>query len=170
MKAIVYESNSGFTKKYAELLSSMTSLPAYAQKEASAFLTKGDEIICMGWLCAGSVKGYGKASKRYTVKALVAVGMGVPAEKTINEIIEHHHIKNIQVFCLQGGFDMNKLHGVYKFMMKTMAKTVGASMAKKGEKTDEEIAMLDMLHNGGDYVSEDKLATIMTWLDGSRGK
>ena len=164
MKAIVYESHTGFTKRYAELLSEKTGLPAYELKEATN-LAKDDTVIFMGWICAGSVKGYEKATKRYAVKSLVAVGMGRPCEKTINETIERYHIKDIPVFCLQGGFDMNKLHGVYKIMMKTMAKTVGASLEKKDDKTEEEIAMLQMMQNGGDYVSAEHLAPILAWLE-----
>ena len=165
MKAIVYQSNTGFTKKYADLLAKKTGLPVYERTEAHKALSAGDEIIYMGWLCAGGVKGYEKAAKAYHVLVVCAVGMGSPAEKVISEITERYHIKSAKVFYLQGGFDMNKLHGIYKFMMKMMAKTVGSAMAKKADKTDEEIAMLDMMQNGGDYVCNENLTQVLEWIN-----
>jgi hypothetical protein len=164
MKAIVYTSNSGFTKKYAGLLSAKTALPAYNLKEAKDRISKGDDIIYMGWLCAGTVAGYNKAVKSYSVKAVCAVGMGSPAEKVIAEIKVRHNIENIKIFCLQGGFDMNKLHGIYKFMMKMIAKTAVKKLEAKPDKTAEEADMLDMMKNGKDCVNEEKLAPVIEWL------
>ena len=162
IKAIVYESNSGFTKKYAEMLAAKTNLPVYDRKLAKADTEKGEEIIYMGWICAGNVKGYEKAAKKYTVKVVCAVGMGSPTEKVVNETIEHHRIQNAKVFYLQGGFDMSRLHGIYKIMMKMMGKTLGKSLEKKADKTNEEIKMLEMLKNGGDFVNEKYLDPIIT--------
>lgn len=168
MKAIVYTSNSGFTKKYAGLLSAKTALPVYNLKEAKDRLSKGDEIIYMGWLCAGGVEGYNKAVKSYSVKAVCAVGMGSPTEKVIAETKVRHHIENIKIFYLQGGFDINKLHGIYKFMMKMMAKTVAKKLEAKPNKTAEEADMLDMMQNGRDCVKEENLAPIIDWLGQSK--
>lgn len=165
MKAIIYESNSGFTKKYADFLSFKTGYPAYTIAEAKLHLKRGDEIIFFGWMLAGSVKGFKKASKKYKIHALCAVGMAVPADHFVKEIKERYHIIDLQVFYLQGGFDMKKLHGIYRFMMKTMARFVGKSMAAKENKTDEEIAMLDMMKNGGDYVKEENLDPILSWME-----
>jgi hypothetical protein len=78
MKAIVYTSKTGSTKRYAEMLSAETGLPAYALDGAGKKLAKGSEIIYMGWIMANSVKGYKKAAGRYAVRAVCAVGMGRP--------------------------------------------------------------------------------------------
>lgn len=164
MKAIVYESNTGYTKKYAELLANKAGLPVYERKEAGKHLEKGDEIIYMGWMFAGNVIGYKKAVKRYSVKAVCGVGMGRPTPKVSQDIIEKYHISDIKLFYLQGGFDMNKLHGVYKLMMKTMSKTVGENIKKKETKTDEELEMLNMMQNGGEFVNEGNLKPVLEWL------
>jgi hypothetical protein len=164
MKAIVYESNSGYTRKYAELLANKAGLPAYEKREAGKHLKKGDEIIYMGWMLAGAVKGYKSAGKRYSVKALCGVGMGRLTPKVVQEITEKYHISDIKLFYLQGGFDMNKLHGIYKFMMKTMSKSVGESIEKKETKTEEELEMLDMMQNSRDCVKEENLKPILEWL------
>ena len=75
ISAIVYTTNTGYTKKYAELLSKHTGLPLYSLKDATK-LSKGEPIIYLGWLMAGVIKGYKRASKSFTVSAVCGVGMG----------------------------------------------------------------------------------------------
>ena len=43
--AVVYTSNTGYTKQYAELLSKRLSLPVYSLKDAPSELKDGSEII-----------------------------------------------------------------------------------------------------------------------------
>lgn len=168
MKAIVYTSNSGFTKHYAELLAAETGLSVYELKTARRKLNAGEEIIYLGWLMAGNVKGYREAAKRYRIKAACGVGMACPSDKLVDEIRETHKIADAEVFYLQGGFDMNKLHGVYKFMMKSMAKTLGKSLEAKPDKTAEEVEMLDMYKNGRDMVRPENLSGVIVWYRSQR--
>ena len=165
MKAIIYESRTGSTMRYAKLLSEETGLPAYPRKEVKGFLKEGDEIIYMGWLMVGAVVGYPKMKKKYKIAAIVAVGMHVPTEKVIREIRQRHRLANKELFYLQGGFDINNLRGVYKFMMNIMRKTIGEPLEKKRVKTDEETELLDMLKNGKNYVSKENLMPILEWFD-----
>lgn len=76
MNAIVYTSNSGFTAQYAEMLGAKLSLPVYKLADAPNHIAKGADIIYLGWLMAGVVKGYKKATKLYQIKAVCSVGMG----------------------------------------------------------------------------------------------
>ena len=64
MKAIVYTSQTGFTRKYAELLAEKVQLPALSSQEAQKVLPRDSEIFYMGWLAAGSVKGLDRAMDR----------------------------------------------------------------------------------------------------------
>ena len=75
MKAIVYTSNTGYTKAYAKLLEKETGLPVYSLEETKNALPKGTEIIYMGWLMASNIRGYKVAAKRYKVRAVVGVGL-----------------------------------------------------------------------------------------------
>ena len=50
MEAIIYTSNTGSTKRYAEMLSRKTGLAVYSLKEASKKVAANSEIIYMGWL------------------------------------------------------------------------------------------------------------------------
>lgn len=161
IKAIVYTSNSGFTKKYAEILGNEIKIPVYDLKDAK--INKDDEILYMGWIMAGKIQKYNKASEKYNIKAVCAVGMSRSNEKQKNEIIQKSNIKT-PFFYLQGGFDMNKLSGIYKFMMKTLQKIVQPKIEAKANKTEEEIEMLDMMKNGKDCVKKENLNEIINWI------
>lgn len=159
--AILYTSNTGSTKQYAEMLGEKLALPVYEAKKAA--IPAGSEIIYMGWVMAGEIKGYRKAQEKYTVKASCGVCMGATGSQ-ITEFREKNKISGeTAVFSLQGGFDINKLHGIYKFMMTMMAKTVGKSLSEKADKTDEENDMLDMMQNGGSHVGEENLTAVLEW-------
>ncbi|MDD4699998.1 MAG: flavodoxin domain-containing protein [Oscillospiraceae bacterium] len=168
MKAIVYTSNTGYTKKYAEILSAKIGIPAYDSKVANQSIAKNDEVIYMGWLKASTVVGFEKAQKEYTVKAVCAVGMGNPNDKSESTITDRHHIKDVKVFYLQGGFDISKLHGFDKFLMKIFPKILKASAAKKDSKSDEYIEIMESIKsikNGADFVSEANLVPVVSWLE-----
>ena len=70
---------------------------------------------------------------------------------------------SMPVFYLQGGFELDKLHGIYKLMMKTMKSTVGKGLVDKQNRTPEEDAMLDLLLHGGNLVSADNLTQLLAW-------
>ena len=71
MDAIIYTTNTGSTERYARLLSHETGLPAYSAAEAGEYISAGAEVIYMGWIMAGSVKGLcrgGAAAKIVTME------------------------------------------------------------------------------------------------------
>ena len=163
MNAIVYTSNTGFTAQYAKLLGEKLCLPVYALDTAEGELAAGAEIIYLGWLMAGQVKGYKQAAKRYKIAVVCGVGMGASGSQ-IEDICKSNAIQeDTPVFTLQGGFDLGKLHGPYRLMMNTMRHTVGKKLAAKPDKTAEEQDMLDLLQNGGSRVNEENLHPVLEW-------
>lgn len=76
MDAIIYTTNTGSTRQYAKLLAQETGLPAYSFAEAKKRVFAGAEVVYLGWIMAGSVKGYVGAAKKYQVRAVCGVGMG----------------------------------------------------------------------------------------------
>ncbi|MBQ1501107.1 MAG: hypothetical protein IIZ45_00635 [Firmicutes bacterium] len=165
MKAIVYTSETGFTARYAKMLGDAIDLPVYSLAQARSRVSKNDPIIYMGWVKAGHVQGYKAAAALYDIKALCAVGMARPDEKSADELAEKYSLTDTPVFPLQGGFYMDKLHGMNKMMMKTMANTVGKAIARKKERTADEEDMLELLTNGGDRVNADGLKPILDWWE-----
>ncbi|MGI6622334.1 MAG: flavodoxin domain-containing protein [Acetivibrionales bacterium] len=164
MKAIVFESKTGNTKKYAELLGQETGLPVYEHKEASKHLNQQDEIIYMGWLFASGIKGYQKALKNYNIKAVCGVGMRRTSEEAIKDMVERNKISGLKAFYLQGGYDGSKLRGINKLMMNMMSKIVLREIEKKEVKTDEDLETIDMINNGKSFASVENLAPVLEWL------
>lgn len=163
IKAIVYTSNTGTTREYARLLSESITLPYYSLSEAQDKLKKQTEIIYLGWLMAGTIKGYKEAKKNYKICAVCGVGMGRTGTQ-VEEITKKANIsEEIPVFTLQGGFDLKKLTGAYKFAMNAMVKVSGKALQKKENKTEEEEEMLDMMLHGGNKVSINNLKEVLNW-------
>ena len=161
--SIVYTSNTGFTRQYAMLLGEKTGLPVYSLEEARKTLAPGNTIVYLGWLMAGKIQGYTKASKRYQIAAVCGVGMGKTGSQ-LDDVRKANALgEELPVFTLQGGFDMGKLRGVYKLMMTIMSKTVGKKLAEKENRTPEENDMLQLLTSGGNRVCEDNLTEFMNW-------
>lgn len=162
--AIVYTSNAGHTKEYAEMLGNAHGIKVYDLNTAKKELVSGAEIIYMGWLMAGQVKGYKEAAKLYNVRGVCGVGMA-GGDGQLESIRRSNAVpEGTPVFCLCGGFEMDKLSGVYKMMMQVMKATAGKALAKKTDRTAEEDDMLDLMLNGGSRVSETELDKINAWL------
>ncbi|MDD4840014.1 MAG: flavodoxin domain-containing protein [Clostridia bacterium] len=162
-KYIVYKSNSGFTKKYAELLANELGISAINYSDMEE-IEKDSDIIFMGWIMASKIQGLSKAQKKFNINAICSVGMAPPSEKITNEIFANNNVEENKFFYLQGGFDMQKLKGIYKILMQIMEKVIRKKLSKnKGE--DEELSyMLDMLENGMDCVSIENLKPLLDSL------
>ena len=164
MKAIVYTSNTGFTEKYARMLSEKTGLAAYALKDA-AKLERGGEVIYLGWISANRINGLKKAMKRFDVRAVGAVGMLGTGTRLSETRDANGLAADMPLFTLQGGYDNTRLKGIKKLLMKAVEKTLSESLSAKADRTPDEDAMLDMVKNGGDYVREDNLAALLDWYE-----
>ena len=162
MDAIIYTTNTGSTQRYAELLARETGLPSYSMAEAERSVPTGAEIIYLGWIMAGFVKGYA-AAKRWSVRAVCAVGMGRTGTQTDSVRKKSAIPASIPVFTLQGNFDVKKLRGVYRLMMELMVKTAGKSLAAKPGRTPEEDDMLDMMLHDGQRVGIENLRAVLDW-------
>lgn len=163
LSAIVYTSNTGYTAEYANLLGEQTCLPVLPLAQAEQSLARGSRIIYLGWLMAGKVQGYRKAATRFTVCAVCGVGMGATSSQLADVRKTNALPGTLPLFTLQGGFDLARLHGVYKFMMTVMKKTVGRGLSEKPGRTPEEDAMLELLLRGGSRVSRENLADVLAW-------
>ena len=168
MNAIIYTTNTGSTERYAKLLAQETGLPAYSFTEAKDAVSEGAEVIYLGWISAGAVKGYTKAAKRYHIRAVCAVGMGQTGTQADSVRKKSSVPANIPLFTLQGNFNVKKLHGIYRPMMEIMVKTVGKSLAAKKDRTPEEDDMLDMMLHGGERVKAENLGAVLDWFSAQR--
>ena len=161
--SIVFTSNTGYTREYAALLGEKTGLPVYSLEEAGQRLAPGNTILYLGWLMAGKIQGYAKASARYHVAAVCGVGMGATGSQIADVRKANGLTAELPVFTLQGGFDITRLRGVYKLMMTVMSKTLGRKMAEKTDRTQEEDDMLELLTHGGSRVCVENLTEVVDW-------
>ena len=112
MNAIIYTANTCSTEYYAKLLAQKTGLPAYCLAEAKKEVFVGAEVNYLGWIMAGSIKGYANVAKRYQVRAVCGVGMGQTGTQTDSVRKNSAIPANIPLFTLQGNFNVKKLHGI----------------------------------------------------------
>ena len=161
MKVIVYTSNTGHTAAYSKILGAKIGLPVYALNEAAKKLQKGTEIIYLGWLFANNIKGYKKATKKYKISAICAVGLcdtgtAVAEVRKANSISEE-----TPLFTMQGGMDKTKLRGINKFMINMLTKV----LSSKKERTENDERMLELLTHDKNYVSEENITAFMKWFN-----
>ena len=159
--AIVYTSNTGYTKEHATLLAKKLELPVYSLDEAQKNLPKQSTIIYLGWLMASTVQGYKSAAKLYNIAVLCAVCLG-PSGSLLDEVKKVNKIpESLPLFTLQGGFDMERLHGIYKFIMKIVKKALIKEIEGKDAKNEEDENLLKLLEHGGSAVRAEDHAPII---------
>jgi len=164
MKAIVYTSNTGFTEKYARLLGEKTGLPVIELAQAQKQLPKGTPILYLGWLIAGSVKGYKSAARRWQICAVGGVGL-CDTGALLEEVRRSIRLpRQIPLFTLQGGMAHDRLHGIYRSMIDTLTKVL--SLQKSPDEGTRR--MLELLRSDGDYVREENLRALLTWYESNQ--
>lgn len=163
IKGIVYTTNTGSTAQYAKMLGELVQLPVFSLSDAGNSLENQAEIIYLGWVMASQIKGYAKAAKRFRVKAVGAVGMA--ATGSSGQVVrEKNQVPaEIPVFILQGNFQVEKLHGLYRLMMEIMIRSVSKTLGSKENRTAEEDDMLDMMLHGGNRVTAQNLRAFEDW-------
>lgn len=165
ISAIVYASNSGFTAQYAKMLGEATGLPV---NDISQMRNPQPEqqVIYLGWVMADQCVGARKAMKFFDVRAMVRVGMA-PATEELAQLLHDQMLKRfgkeVDCFALQGGFDMKKLHGPFKWIMTVKCKEILKSLEEKQPLNEVQQKMYNMAKNGGSAVSDEALRPVIDW-------
>lgn len=160
---IIYKSNTGYTREYAKLLGKALDMPAYSIDEAPA-CHDGNEVIFLGWIMAGGITGYKAAAKRYKLRCVCGVGMGADNDTLVPGFRESLKIpESVAVFYLQGGFDMNRLSGPYKLIMKVVVKDIAKKLSEKESLTEGERALQKMTYEPGSCVCPENLQKVVDW-------
>ena len=158
---IVYESKTGFTKKYADMLATKTKLKVFRVKEISK-VNQGEDIIFLGWIKAGKIQGLDKLRK-YNIKAVCGSGTGRTAEPSSEAVLARNKIEGIPFFYLRGGcYPLKELKGMDKIMMSMFLKML-KTRKEKDEKFEESISNIE---NGFNGVKEENLLPVLEWLKG----
>lgn len=166
---ILYGSQYGTTRRYAEALGRMSGLPVYnAQQKPD--LAGCRLAVHLGGLYAGGVKGLKQTLQALPQDArlmIVTVGLADPADpanvanirRSISLQVPPAVLARSQIFHLRGGIDYSKLNLMHKTMMSLLC-----SHAKKlpPEKQNAETrAMLETYGKQVDFVDESTLDPVL---------
>lgn len=156
---IVYESKTGYTKKYAQMLADKTNLDIFHVAEISK-ISKDEEIIFLGWIKVGKIQGLNKL-KNYNVKIVCGSGTAQTAEPDTETIIARNKIKGISFFYLRGGcLPLKDIKGMDRLLLSFFVKLL-KNQKEKDEKTLEAIHIIE---NGFDGVREANLGPVLDFI------
>lgn len=166
---IVYGSQYGTTKQYAERFAEMTRFPVIDYKDIRTLAGYG-RIIYFGALYAGGVKGLRKTLRKLspnTKLIIVTVGIADVRNKenvrnirdSIRKQVPEPMFKDLSVFHLRGGMDYSRLN----LMHRTMMEMLHRSLANKPVEslTQEDKALMAAYNGKVDFVDFDSLKQIV---------
>lgn len=166
---IIYGSQYGTTKSYAEKFAEMTGIPIISYENIKD-LTGYDLIIHFGGLYAGGVKGLKQtvtALQEDTKIVIVTVGLADVNDKKNTDSIRQSLRKQVPekvlnqaaVFHLRGGIDYKKLSFKHKAMMTLLYNK--AKNLPEEKKTAEVKAMIETFNQKVDFVDYNALNQII---------
>lgn len=167
--AIIYNSKTGFTEKYAMWL--MDALDADCMKLDAAKLKNFDEydaIIFGGWICAGKVskmKWFFEKLPSWKDKKVAAFATGGspmdnPDLVEVLKSLEPAGFDNVKAFYCPGGFNYEKMDGPSKVAMKMFVKAL-----KKGT-TEKDRIMAEMIAQSYDISDVKYIEPIVEYIKG----
>ena len=171
---VVYTSQTGFTKKYAEWIAQRTEGELLdlkdAQKKDAGFFDGFDAIVYGGWFMAGKVVNVNwfldKAAAWKNKKLAVYCVGGSPNDNPDNDtalarILTEDQSAYIKLFYCQGGFNYEKMNGPSRFAMKLFV----SSLKKKKDATDEQKAMAEAISKSYDISDIKYTDPIVEYLE-----
>lgn len=159
---VVYQSSTGFTKQYAEWIANELGCETKAlQKVTAGEVKERDVIIYGGWVLGNMVMGLNKIKKMSPSKLVVfAVGLSQPTEDIKTTIVKQNQLDSTPFFYLQGGFRPEKLG----FMKRLMLSLVKKAVAKKQDKTEQDLFMEQALSKSNDYTNASNIKPVIEFM------
>lgn len=175
---ILYGSEYGTTKRYAEELARRTDIPLCSYENAKALADYG-LVIYLGGLYAGGVKGLKHTVRQLSADAkliLATVGLAdVTDEENLHNIRQAVHKQlperlwaNTTLFHLRGGINYSHLNFAHKTMMTLLYNK--AKRLPEEKKTSEVRAMIETFNTKVDFVDFDALSPIIIAVQQIRQK
>lgn len=172
MKTIViYNSQTGFTKQYAQWIAEATGADCLALADAKKKnLDAYEAIIFGGWACAGSISklSWFKSNiDKWADKKLIVFCVGASplespdVESALNRNFNESELKKVSVFYCPGGLNYEKMHAPSKLAMKMLVKTLKA----KKNKTAEDEEMIKMISASYDISDKKYIEPILKCLE-----
>ena len=172
MKAVViYQSKTGFVKKYAQWISEELSANIFDLSKANVgMLEPYDTVIYGGSLHAVGINGVKFITKNFdkirSKKIIVfACGASVSSDKVIKKVAGNNFTfdqqKYIKFFYLRGGFDYDKLPPFDKLLMTLLKWKIKNKKRRKKELTSDEMGMLTAYDKPVDFTRKRNIETLI---------
>ena len=162
---IVYQSKTGFTKQYAELLGESEHVEVLPLKEAEQKLSSSTPVLFLGPLSAGRISGLKRARNAFLLRGVCGVGMSPPSPELTEKLRQDNQLGGLPLFSLQGGWAPERVGPMTRAMVQLVTRSTRRALQAKGaDRTPREEAMLDLLLRGGSFVSPDNLPPLQNWL------
>lgn len=169
---VIYTSQTGFTKRYAQWIAEASgadclTLSAAKKKNLDAYET----IIFGGWACAGGISGLGwfkSKMDRWADKKLIAfcVGAGPMDSPEIEPALRRNFTEaereRISVFYCPGGLNYEKMPAPSRLLMKMFIRTLKA----KKDKTETDRDMIRMMSESYDISDRKYIEPILKLISG----
>lgn len=168
---VIYNSQTGFTKRYAEWIAEAAGadcleLAAAKKKNLDAY----EAIVFGGWACAGSISKLGwfknNAGKWTRKKLIVFCVGGSPIDNPeikqfLKRNLKEPEFRNVNAFYCPGGFNYEKMSAPSRLMMKMFIKT----LQSKKDKTEAEQVMIKMISSSYDISDKKYIEPILQCLE-----
>ena len=168
---ILYGSQYGTTRRYAEKLSEQTGIPAASYKDAPG-LSNMKTIVYLGGLYAGGVLGLAKTLRSFSVQdgqklLIVTVGLADPNEPenqdniraSLQRQLPAELLDRAKVYHLRGGIDYPKLSFGHRTMMKLLYQSLRRTPLEK--QTAENRALIETYGKQVDFTDFGALKPIL---------
>ena len=171
MKTIViYNSETGFTKRYAQWISEKAEAECVEYNQAKKMdLESYDAIVFGGWAIAGSIsklKWFKKNISKWSDKKLVVFCVGAsPIENpeinaTLPKNFTDEELKIVKWFYCPGGLNYEAMSVKSKVMMKMFVKMLNA----KKDKTEDDLEQIRMISSSYDISDIKYIEPIIKFL------
>lgn len=162
---IVYNSKTGHTRQYAEMLAKAANLKVYSMQEALSALPAREPVLFLGWLMAGHISGIDQAVRTWDVRCAVGVGMSPNGKENLATMAKANFIPNAPLFYLPGGWAPKKVGWFQRRAVNAVTRGTRKTLMAKTNRTEQEQAYLNVLLRGGSFVEYQNLKPIREWLE-----
>ena len=173
MKTIViYNSQTGFTKRYAQWIAEAVDGKCVEVKDAKKEdLNSFDTVVFGGWAMAGSITKINWFKKNIAnlqgIKLITfCVGASPVENPEIDEFLakasSEEGLENVKVFYCPGGLAYDKMSVTSKAMMKMFVKMLNS----KKDKTEYDLRQIKMVSSSYDISDKKYIAPIVDYIKG----
>ncbi len=167
---IIYHSQTGFTKRYAEWIAEEVHAECVPFEQIKKYsLEDYDTIVFGGWACAGGISKlawFKSNMSKWDGKKLVAFCVGgspmenPEVEQALNHNFNEEEQKKVRVFYCPGGMNYEKMSSGSKLLMKMF---VASLKAKKNPREEDKI-MIKMISASYDISDKKYIEPIITYI------